>query len=237
METTEQIIRSLVGRSATAVLQVRTAKGSFSVEARLLKQGDREGERGVWVRLAGGESGMIDRLIASAAPILAHVDDGPRRLTFVSSFLARRRPLLGGEQVLLAWPATIKSEERRRAFRERIPETTHVTASLIGSGVVPVRVWDLSTDGTGVICPTGVAKKLQMGDSIQIQLGFDGTEHRMTAKICNVVPMQAGQVRLGIGFVFGEGPNPTAEPLARFMEELRSERVRRSLNRAMVKGF
>ena len=108
MESTAQILKRLIDTSTVAVLQIRTAKGVLSVEARFLKEGNREGDRGIWVRLAGGGSDFIEKMIESAAPVLAQADDGPRRLTFVSSFIARKRGLISGEQVLLAWPGEIK---------------------------------------------------------------------------------------------------------------------------------
>jgi hypothetical protein len=243
MDSTEQMVRRLIEGSIVAVLQIRTGGGTFSIEARFLKEGSHDGDRGIWTRLAGGDPGLVDRLIASSAPVLAHADDGPRRLTFVSSFIARRKALIGGEQALLAWPAVIKSQERRRAFRERVPTTAEVTASLIGeestpfrAGIQPVHVWDLSTEGACVICPAKAAERLQKGDMLYMQLRFGGTEHRIATRVCHVEVLATGQLRLGIGFMPMEGPSPIAQKLTKFVEELRSQRVRRSLNRALVKG-
>ena len=243
MESSQQALNRLIGQSAVAVLQIRTAKGVLSVEARLLKEGMRDGDRGIWVRLAGGDSNFIDRLIESSAPVLAQADDGPRRVTFVSSFLMRKRGLFGGDQVLLAWPGEVKSQERRKSPRERIAEDAEVRASLIGQestavrdGVHPVQVWDLSTDGVCVMCTAKTVGKIQPQDVLHLQLRFSGSEYRVGTKVCRVQDVGKGLVRLGMQFENEKGDPEFRAKIAHFLEELRDRRVRLSLNRAMAKG-
>lgn len=240
MESTEQVVRRLVGASTVAVLRIRTGTGDLSIESRFMKEGAHHGNRGIWVRLAGGDTGLVERLIASAAPILAAADDGPRRVTFVTSLVGRHKGLFGGGQVLLAWPGEVKSQERRRAERERIPAGADVAASLIGAessaftrGVQPAQVWDVSIDGACLMCPATVAGKLKGGDVLHIQLRFAGAEHRVAARVCRTQALAGGVARVGIQFVEGAA---LSGPLGEFLEDLRSQRVRRSLNRAMVKG-
>ena len=242
METTEQILTRLIGNSTVAVLQIRTARGLLSVEARLLKTGMREGDRGVWVRLAGGGSDFIDQLIESAAPVLAQADDGPRRVTFVSSFLARKRSLLGGEQVLMAWPGEIKSQERRKSPRERIGDDAEVRAAVIGhegaavrDGIHPVQVWDLSTHGACVVCMAKTVGKIQRDDVLRLQLRFGGKEYRVATRVCRVQDAGKGLVRLGMRFEEEGGDSEFRGRVGQFLEEVRGRRVRRSLNQAFGK--
>ena len=242
MESTAQILERLIGASTVAVLQIRTANGVLSVEARLLKEGHREGDRGIWVRLAGGGSDFIDKLIESGAPVLAQADEGPRRLTFVSSFLARKRSLLGGEQVLMAWPGEIKSQERRKSARERITDDAEVRAALVGHGEktmreggVAVQVWDLSTDGACVVCMAKTVGKIQREDVLQLQLRFGEKEYRVSTKVCRVQDAGRGLVRLGMRFEDEKGDVEFRGKIAHFLEELRARRVRRSLNQAFGK--
>jgi len=241
MESSDKIVKRLIENSTVATLQIRTAKGVLSVEARLLKEGSRDGDRGVWLRLAGGESDFIDRLIESASPVLAQADDGPRRVTFVSSFLARKRSLLGGEQVLLGWPGEIKSQERRKAPRERITEDVEARASLIGqestavrSGVHPVQLCDLSTEGACVVCMARTVGKIQSGDALHLQLHFGGREFRTATRVCRVQDLGKGLVRLGLRF------DETADAqfrgqIAPFLEDLKARRVKMSLKQALGK--
>jgi hypothetical protein len=242
MESTAQILKRLIDTSTVAVLQIRTAKGVLSVEARFLKEGNREGDRGIWVRLAGGGSDFIEKMIESAAPVLAQADDGPRRLTFVSSFIARKRGLISGEQVLLAWPGEIKSQERRKSARERIGDDAEVRAALIGhggksvrEGSVAVQVWDLSADGACVVCMAKTVGKIQMEDVLQLQLRFGEKEYRVSTKVCRVQDAGKGLVRLGMRFENENGDAEFRGRVAHFLEELKSRRVRRSLNQTFGK--
>ena len=241
MESTAQVLARLIDSSAVAVLQIRTANGVLSLEARFLKEGHREGDRGVWVRLSGGGSDFIDRLIESAAPVLAQADEGPRRLTFVSSFLMRKRALLGGEQVLMAWPGEIKSQERRKSPRERIDDDAEVRAALVGHGPtavqggLPVQVWDLSTDGACVVCMAKTVGKIQREDVLQLQLRFGEKEYRVSTKVCRVQDAGKGLVRLGMRFEDEKGDVEFRGKIAHFLEELRARRVRKSLNQAFGK--
>jgi endonuclease YncB( thermonuclease family) len=243
MEATDKIIRRLIEHSTVAAVRVRTGSGELRVEARFVKEGLSEGTRGVWVRLAGGDSGLIDRLIEGSTPILIGADDGPRRVTFVSSFAARRRSLLGGEQVLVAWPGEVKSEERRRAGRERIPPDTDIAAWLVEAGpaaattggFLAVQVWDVSTEGACLVCPAGAVAALKAGAVVQLRLRLAGGDYRVGARVCRCQTVEGGRVRVGVQFV-GDGVAEVTRAMESLVENLRAQRVRRGLNRALVKG-
>lgn len=243
MESADKILRRLIDHSAVASLQIRTAKGVLSVEAKLLKEGLREGDRGIWLRLAGGDPTFIDKLIETSTPVLAQADDGPRRVTFVSSFLARKRGLLAGEQVLLGWPGEVKSQERRRSPREQADRAEDVRAAIMGhdstpvkSGVHPVRVWDLSNHGICLVCGGLGAAALKTGDRLHLQLRLADREHRLVARVCRLQDVGKGQVRVGMRFECGDGDDVFREQVAAYVEELRTRRMRSSLNRAISKG-
>ena len=237
METTQQLLRRLLGRRASALVQVRAVSGESEFQVVLLKAGDRQGDRGLWAAVARGGSFDFERLIKSSTPVLVKAQDGPRNLSFVSCVLARHKPLLGGNRVLLAWPASIKVQERRRSSREPVHASAPISIVLLrgADGTFPpanvsVKVVDLSMQGACVICRACPALQPAVDQALQVQWKLDGVEHRVGGRYRGIENLPTGQLRLRIEFKSDTLSPATASELARLLEDLRSRRVLQQLN-------
>jgi hypothetical protein len=243
MESNEQTVRRLIGRQATAVIYVRTDGGSVQFQAAFQKEGEREGDRGIWVRTAGAPTALVDRLIKSNAPVLAKIEDGRWELSFVSALLLRQKPLLGAERVLLGWPGVIDSKELRQSPRERVAHPSPVTAALIKGGKesfpglgLPLQVWDVSVHGACLICPANFGLRLNRGDQLELRLSIGGSEYRVAARHCRTETLQSGHQRFGVEFLAGAVPEAMSSQLQNLVEQIRGERERKHIEKTMVKG-
>jgi hypothetical protein len=243
VESTEQIMGRLIARQAVAVVHVRTEGGGVQFQATFLKEGEREGDRGAWVRQSGAAPPLLDRLIRSATPVLVKIDDGRWELSFVSSLLLRQKSLLAGERLLLAWPGVINTKELRQSPRERLAHPAPIAAALIKGGKenfpglgLPLQVWDISIHGACLIAPAGFGLRLSRGDQLEIRLALRGAEHRVAARHCRTETLPSGHQRFGIEFLPGAVPEPLATQLQGLVEQIRAERERRLMEKTMVKG-
>ena len=243
VETTEQIMHRLIARQAVAEIQVRADGGSVQFQAVFHKEGDRDGDRGVWCKVAGAPSALIDRLIKSAGPVLVKIEDGRWELSFVSSLLLRQKTLLAGERVLVGWPGVINTKELRQSPRERVAHPAPVAAALIKGGKeafpglgLPLQVWDISIHGACLICPAGFGLRLNRGDQLEIRLAFRGAEHRVAARHCRTETLPSGHQRLGVEFLPGAVPEALASQLQDLVDQIRGDHERKSIEKTMVKG-
>jgi hypothetical protein len=241
-ESTEQIVKRLIDRQAAAVVHVRTEGGSLQFAAEFLKEGERDGDRGIWAR-NGGTTALIDRLIKTGAPVLVKIADGRWELSFVSSLLLRQKPLLGPERVLVAWPGTINTKELRQSPRERIAHPSPVTAALIKGGKesfpglgLPLQVWDVSVHGACLICPAGFGMRLKRGDLLELRLALNGSEYRVGAKFCRMETLPSGHQRFGIEFLPDALPETAKAGLNSLVDQIRGNRERKIIEKTLVRG-
>jgi hypothetical protein len=242
-ETTEQIMRRLIARQATSVIHIRADGGNAQFQAVFHKEGEREGDRGIWARTSGAPSALIDRVIKSAAPILVKIEDGRWELSFLSSLLLRQKSLIGGERVLVGWPGVINTKELRQSPRERVAHPSPITAALIKGGKetfpglgLPLQVWDISIHGACLISPAGFGLRLNRGDLMEVRFACGGAEHRVAARYCRTEMLPSGHQRFGIEFLPGSVPEALASQLNSLVQQIRGDRERKSIEKTMVKG-
>jgi hypothetical protein len=242
-ESTEQIVKRLIGRQAAAVVHVRTDGGSLQFPVEFQKEGERDGDRGIWSRNGGTTPALLDRLIKTGAPILVKIADGRWELSFVSSVLLRQKPLLGPERILIAWPGAINTKELRQSPRERLAHPSPITAALIRGGNdsfpglgLPLQVWDVSIHGACLICPAGFGLRLKRGDSLELRLALDGSEYRVGAKFCRMETLPTGHQRFGVEFLPDALPETAKAGLHGLVDQIRGDRERKIIEKAMVKG-
>ncbi|HXE56181.1 MAG TPA: PilZ domain-containing protein, partial [Tepidisphaeraceae bacterium] len=204
MGSNPELLRDVIRRRSSASVDSRTAAGSCRFEVQLLSENTSANEPGIWARLIDGQVSLIDRLVSAQTPVIVSADDGRVRVSFDSVLLLRRRPLIGGDRVLVAWPAAVKAQDRRRHPRERADDAAGVTASLVRAGShsysgpgLPLSVLDISRGGARFLSPIGAAIKLRPQENLEIRLNIGGSEHRVCGRHCHIDTLPGGQLRFG----------------------------------------
>lgn len=148
-----------------------------------------------------------------------------RRLRFECT-LIEIVELDGGPAYRAADPRLVLDQQRRNAYRVRVPETLRLPAALgCGTQRVPARMLDLSTGGcsTRVESPLSVAR----GDTLQLQFKLGEFDLSCSATVRHIQRL-AGAARIGMEFELAEKSD--APSLDQAVARLQREILRRRLS-------
>ena len=209
-----------------------------------------ENPDGFWVESAAGEHQLIDALIQTAQPAGISFRGGVNRVAFTAPIL-RREPNYSinesiiVEALLFAFPADIKSVQRRNFYRVRVtpesalkirvwrlPERVHIKDRPPAAMEIAAQARNLSAGGIGLtLTPKeNELKHLSAGDRLRLQISYGESslliEGRIRYKPANT--LQAFNV--GVQFAKLEGNlegRQTLATLTKIVGEMQREEVRR----------
>lgn len=183
----------------SVILSVDTAQGHFLVDA---LRGDEA--------LQAGTNLYFDTQVEG------------RRLRF-ECLLSNRLALDDGPAYLLSAPRIVLDQQRRSAYRVRVPATLRMPAAINEHGrMLPARLLDLSVQGCSARVESAIS--LSSGDSVRMHLKLSDLNLACTATVRHVERVP-GAARLGMEFELDQPADAAA--LDQAVAKLQREILRR----------
>lgn len=216
------VLREAIARNSAAVLSLPSAGILRHYKSRFVAEAEHEGKPAFWVESDKNEHLLVTELINTKKPSAVSFKSGTNKVVFLSPIMVQDlshqlNATTNVSAVLMAWPTSIKSVQRRSNYRVRLTADGAITVRIwrIGEQVylgdrpsatteLPLSPRDLSIGGLGVtFLPKGdEPPKISSADRLRIQITIDGQpfliEGRM--KHPDKAPKTATPLRAGIEF-------------------------------------
>jgi c-di-GMP-binding flagellar brake protein YcgR len=217
MSPAEQaMLHDAIARNAGAVLSLPSAGMFRHHRTRLLLAQEQDG---FWVECPPGEQPLVSAIIGSGQPVGLSLKASVNKVVFATAATQFRPTMqinkdMVVDALLLAWPAAIKSVQRRAVYRVgvpkdaeitvevwRIPEHHYLTDRPLASAKLDVSMRDLGVGGMGVICALKAdTPKPTTDQRLRIQLTHPNGELIVEGRVRYLRPLPNGNVTIGIQF-------------------------------------
>lgn len=216
VDTTQELLYEAIARNSAAVLSLPTAGMLRHNRTRFLAIG----EGGFYLESIAGETELIDSLIISQLPVGVAFKTGNNKIVFAVPIWKRQPDFrlnkeLCVEGLLLPFPQSIKSIQRRTAYRVQIPSSCDINVRIwriaehavlrdrpSASMEVPVNVRDISVGGMGVLCPPKDDKPANLTNDqrLRIVIRYGVMEAMVEGRVRHALPTPDKSIRLGVQF-------------------------------------
>ena len=209
------ILHDAIARNAAAVISLPSAGVSRHRKTRLLAESD----GGIWVGMENEDRALVDELLTSSSPVGVAFMNGPVKVVFATSILARRAEFninadLQVEAACLRFPDAIKSVQRRSNYRVSIPSNSDLEVRIwrlaqhamlrdrpTPSLEIKGKIKDLSGGGMAYLYQREADEPaMAMDQRLRIALQYQDFETVMEGRVRYVRVLPDASVRLGIEF-------------------------------------
>lgn len=245
-DSTHELLMDAIARGSGAVISLPSAGMLRSHKTRFLG----ESEGGFWVESIPGEAELIDELIVAQSLAGIAFRSGPNKVIFTTP-VWRRQPeyavnaMLKLEALLLPFPQSIKTVQRRSAYRVFIPTSSELVVRCwkisehavlrdrpSATQELALKVHDVSVGGMGVVCPPKDGEPLRLVFDQRLRVFVQFRQHEALVEGCVRYTQSTPDKSLRVGVQFKKLENDlegrqTLSKLTAIVGELHREEVRR----------
>jgi c-di-GMP-binding flagellar brake protein YcgR len=241
-------LKEAIARNSAAVVALPSAGMVRHYPTRFLA----ESADGFWIESVASEAPLVETLLAAHSPVGIAFKNGQKSVTFTTPIRAREPQYRINESttvdaLCLAFPAQLRQQQRRQAYRVALPEDGEINLRLwripehailrdrpSGTLEVAARLSDLSVAGLRATCRPGrdgEAPKLVSGERLRILLTDGEEEILMEGRAVHVRTLAGNQVVTGVQFKKLDKDlegRQTLSKLTKLVGQLQREELKRS---------
>jgi hypothetical protein len=245
------ILADAVARNVGLVLSLPSAGMWRHHKSRFLGESD----EGLWVESAPQDAQLIEDLIGHQQPAAVSFKNPTGKTSFVANII-RRDPnfrintQMTAEALLMRWPSSVRSVQRRSDYRVRVTPDSEITARVwriseqadlrdepMSNMRLSVELRDLSIGGMGLyLLPAekGAGVSTLVNDArLRIELSHAGDSLILEGRLRHTPKSSPGSTKIRAGVQFKELENSvqdrqTVATLERIVGHLQREEVRRA---------
>jgi c-di-GMP-binding flagellar brake protein YcgR len=241
-------LREAIARNSAAVVALPSAGMVRHHPTRFVA----ESPEGFWIESVGSEAQLVETLVAANSPVGVAFKNGQKSVTFTTPICGRQQQYRINESttvdaLCLAFPAQLRQQQRRQAYRVALPEDGEIAVRLwripehailrdrpSGTLEVAARLSDLSVAGLRANCRPGrdgEPAKLVAGERLRILLTHGQEEILMEGRAVHVRSQTDNHVVTGVQFKKLDKDlegRQTLSKLTKLVGQLQREELKRS---------